>query len=283
MAKHFFMQYVPGDWLSDAQVSQCRPATRGIWWDAISAMHGIDRCGQLSGTVEALARVCRCRVDEMRAAVDDLRSTGAADVTVSNGIVTLVNRRMRREYENRQAVKNRVDRHRKNKRQPECNAVRNASDTQVQREDIYKSEAKVRKNISLPRKIPSPQAVELAQKLREAIAARDPRASAARKDQVSTWAKDIDKLLTEDNRKPEEVAAAITWSQQRFSFWGPFVLSRKKLREKFDTIAGQMIQDGNGGHNGSSTNQVGGGPDESPGSTSVRRTSRGDRIYIPRQ
>jgi putative component of membrane protein insertase Oxa1/YidC/SpoIIIJ protein YidD len=97
MAKHFFMQFYPGEWLSDAKVSQCRPATRGIWWDAISAMHGIDRCGQLSGTIEALARVCRCRVDEMRAAVDDLRSTGAADVTECNGIVTLVNRRMCRE------------------------------------------------------------------------------------------------------------------------------------------------------------------------------------------
>ena len=116
------MQFVPGEWLSDARVSQCRPATRGIWIDALSAMHGIDRCGQLSGTVEALARVCRCRVDEMRAAVDDLRSTGAADVTESNNIVTLVNRRMRREYENRQAVKNRVDSHRQNKRN--ANATR---------------------------------------------------------------------------------------------------------------------------------------------------------------
>jgi hypothetical protein len=283
MPKHFFMQFVPGEWLSDAQVSQCRPATRGIWWDAISAMHGIDRCGLLSGTVEALARVCRCRVDEMRAAVDDLRSTGAADVTVSNGIVTLVNRRMRREYENRQAVKNRVDRHRLNKKQRECNAVCNASATDVQRANTYMLEAKVKENISLPRKIPSPQAVELARKLREAIAARDPRASAARKDNLSTWAKDIDKLMNEDNRKPEEVAAAITWSQQRFSFWGPFILSGRKLREKFDTIAGQMILDRGGGHNGSSTTQVGTGSDESPGSTSVRRTSRGDCIYVPRQ
>jgi len=116
MTRHFFVQFVPGEWLSDARVSQCRPATRGIWIDGLSAMHGIDRCGQLSGTVEALARVCRCRVDEMRAAVDDLCSTGAADVTVSNGVVTLVNRRMRREYENRQAVKNRVDRLRQNKK-----------------------------------------------------------------------------------------------------------------------------------------------------------------------
>jgi hypothetical protein len=283
MTKHFFMQYVPGDWLSDAQVSQCRPATRGIWWDAISAMHGIDRCGQLSGTVEALARVCRCRVDEMRAAVDDLRSTCAADVTVSNGIVTLVNRRMRREYEDRQAVKNRVDRHRQNKKKLECNANCNASDTNMQRDNTYMSEVKIKKNISLPRKIPSPQAVELAQKLREAIAARDPRASAGRKDHLSAWANDIDKLMNEDNRKPEEVAAAIAWSQQRFSFWGLFVLSGRKLREKFDTIAGQMIREGNGGHHGSSPNQLGTGSDESPGSTSVRRTSRGDHIYIPRQ
>jgi hypothetical protein len=190
---------------------------------------------------------------------------------------------MRREYENRQAVKNRVDRHRLIKKQRECNAVCNASATDVQRANTYMLEAKVKENISLPRKIPSPQAVELARKLREAIAARDPRASAARKDNLSTWAKDIDKLMNEDNRKPEEVAAAITWSQQRFSFWGPFILSGRKLREKFDTIAGQMILDRGGGHNGSSTTQVGTGSDESPGSTSVRRTSRGDCIYVPRQ
>jgi hypothetical protein len=246
-------------------------------------MHGIDRCGQLSGTVEALARVCRCRVDEMRAAVDDLRSTGAADVTVGNGIVTLVNRRMRREYENRQAVKNRVDRHRQNKKKRESKAVCNAIDTDLQRANTYMLEAKVKENISLPRKIPSPEAVELAQKLREAIAARDPRASAARKDHLSARAKDIDRLISEDNRKPDEIAAAITWSEQRFSFWGPFILSGRKLREKFDTIAGQMILDRCGGHNGSGTNEVGADSDKSPGSTSVRRTSRGDHIYIPRQ
>ncbi len=281
MTRHFFMQFVPGEWLSDARVSQCRPATRGIWMDAISAMHGIDRCGQLSGTVEALARVCRCRVDEMRAANDDLRSTGASDVTDSNEIVTLVNRRMFREYENRQAVKNRVDRHRRNKKQREGNAACNASDTEVQRDNTYMSEVKVRKNISLPRKIPSPQAIELAQKLREAIAARDPRASAARKDQTPAWANDIDKLLTEDNRKPEEVAAAIAYTQHQRSFWGPLVLSGKKLREKFDTISGQMIRDRNGGLNGNGTKQL--GSDEPPGSTSDRRTSRGERIYIPRQ
>ncbi len=283
MPKHYFMQYVPGEWLSDSQVSQCRPATRGIWWDAISAMHGIDRCGQLSGTVEALARVCRCRVDEMRAAVDDLRSTGAADVTESNGIVTLVNRRMRREFENRQAVKNRVDRHRQLKRQRECNAAGNASETDLQRSFNYKSVINNQKNITLPRKIPSFEAIQLAQKLREAIGSRDPTARAARKNDLSAWAKEIELLLTIDKRTPEEVTAAIVWSQQPQSFWGPLVLSGKKLREKFDTIAGQMKRDRYGGHNGSGTKGLGIGSDESPGSTSERRTSRGDRIYVPRQ
>ncbi len=116
----------------------------------------------------------------------------------------------------------------------------------------YIPESKPRKNISLPRSFPSSEAVELAQKLREAIAERDPRASAARKDNLAAWAKDIDKFLTEDSRKPEEVAAAIAWSQHRFSFWGPFVLSGKKLREKFDTITGQMIRHRSGGRDGGS-------------------------------
>jgi hypothetical protein len=126
-------------------------------------------------------------------------------------------------------------------------------------------------------------ALQLAQKLREAIAARDPRASAARKDQTPAWANDIDKLLTEDNRKPEEVAEAITYSQHQRSFWGPLVMSGKKLREKFDTISGQMVRDRYGGLNGHGTKPLGTGTNESPGSTSERRTSRGERIYIPRQ
>ncbi len=65
--------------------------------------------------------------------------------------------------------------------------------------------------------------------------------------------------------------------------WGPLVLSGKKLREKFDSIAGQMKRDRYGGHNGTSTKAPGTGAAEVPGSTSERRTSRGDRLYIPRQ
>jgi len=283
MAKHFFMQFYPGEWLSDAKVSQCRPATRGIWWDAISAMHGIDRCGQLSGTIEALARVCRCRVDEMRAAVDDLRSTGAADVTECNGIVTLVNRRMRREYESRQAVKNRVDRHRQQKKQRLGNENCSAPVTELQRSYIYNLDTNNQINTKAPPvpKMPSVEAFQLAQKLHQAISVRDPNSKAVKQGDLTGWAKDIEALLKIDLRKPEEVEAAISWCQQPSSFWGPIVLNGKKLREKFDTIHGQMLLANNGGKNGVSTNA--GASEGPPGSTSERRTSRGDYIYVPRQ
>lgn len=98
VGKNPAFQFYPGDWTKDPKVSLCKPATRGIWMDALCAMHEMDHCGQLSGTLESISRVCRCRADEMRAAIDDLRATGAADVTECNANVILVNRRMQREY-----------------------------------------------------------------------------------------------------------------------------------------------------------------------------------------
>jgi hypothetical protein len=84
----------------------------------------------------------------MRAAIDDLHSTGAADVTECNSMVTLVNRRMRRELESRQAVKNSVDRHRQLKKQRECNEKSTVSVTDLQRSYIYNSDANNQININ---------------------------------------------------------------------------------------------------------------------------------------
>jgi hypothetical protein len=246
MGKFPFMQYVPKEWLSDPQVSQCKPGTRGIWWDAISAMHEMDRCGQLSGTLENLARVCRCRVDEMRAAADDLRSTGAADVTECNGIVTLVNRRMFREAEDRKSVKNRVDRYRAKQRTPEADAGCNASDTDLKRPINHNhNHKKLKKLLSEP----SPEALELATALRDAIRARDKNAQAANTQNTAGWARDIDLLLRINKRIPDEVRAVIQWCQKPGCFWGPIILSGKNLRDKFDTLVGQM-HNGKGGADG---------------------------------
>jgi hypothetical protein len=111
-------QFYTGDWLKDPELSMCSPATRGIWADAICAMHEFDRSGSLTGTREQLSRVCRCALSDMQTAIAELDTTGAANVTERNGVVTLVNRRMQREHLERLATRNRVQRHRGNGRSP---------------------------------------------------------------------------------------------------------------------------------------------------------------------
>jgi hypothetical protein len=98
------IQLYTGDWLKDPSLSKCSPSTRGIWFDAICAMHENGRSGRLTGSYEQLSRVCRCSPEEMESACAELGETGTAAlrVTESNGIVTLENRRMSREAKVRQ-------------------------------------------------------------------------------------------------------------------------------------------------------------------------------------
>jgi hypothetical protein len=143
--RHWYMEFVPGEWLTDPAVSLLRPATRGIWIDAIAVMHQMEQCGQIVGTVADLSRLCRCTPQEMRAAIEDLKQRNAADVTESrpdgemlhvtprNGdvatVVTLVNRRMKRLWLERKSSANRVMRHRERKRNGESNGDVTVSET----------------------------------------------------------------------------------------------------------------------------------------------------------
>jgi hypothetical protein len=108
-----------GDWKKDPAVTACSPATRGIWIDLLCAMHDSDSGGTLSGTREQLARIGRCSPAEVAAALDELSSTGAAEIAYSgvtgnaevrpcSGIVTVANRRMAREAKTRELTRNRV-------------------------------------------------------------------------------------------------------------------------------------------------------------------------------
>jgi len=90
----------------------CSPSTRGIWFDWLLDMHELDRCGQLSGSVAQLARAGNCTCDEVVSTLAELKSTNAADVTECNGIVTVTNRRMLREYQRRLSNLERVQKHR---------------------------------------------------------------------------------------------------------------------------------------------------------------------------
>jgi hypothetical protein len=94
-------QFYPGDWLRDPELSLCRPATRGVWIDLLCAIHQLDRSGELRGTTEQLARIARCRTEELADALTDLQTTGTADVRERNGIVTVTSRRMKRDANER--------------------------------------------------------------------------------------------------------------------------------------------------------------------------------------
>ena len=102
-----WMKFYPKDWLGDPQLSQCKPSTRGIWMDAVSAMHANGRTGQLEGEIEALTRICRCTPDELMAACRELKATKTAEIRIANAKITLENRRMKREENARQQSRNR--------------------------------------------------------------------------------------------------------------------------------------------------------------------------------
>lgn len=103
MAKLPWLKWFPADWLNDPKLSLCSASTRGIWADLISYMHVADQSGTLAGTVEQLARFGRCSASEMAAALDELAQTGAADVTKKRAVVTVINRKMSREFLKRQS------------------------------------------------------------------------------------------------------------------------------------------------------------------------------------
>lgn len=113
--KRYYMQLVTGEWKKDPALSACSAATRGIWIDLICSMHDAEQCGRLSANKEILARYGRCSVQELDAALVELRVTKTADVTFRNGIVTVTNRRMRREFEIREAARLRKWRQRSKK------------------------------------------------------------------------------------------------------------------------------------------------------------------------
>jgi len=84
-------------------------------------MHEMDRSGQITGTTEQLARLCRCTAVNFVQALEELKATNTATVTERNGKVTVINRRMKREERERKSRNERALRYRQ-KMKRESNA-----------------------------------------------------------------------------------------------------------------------------------------------------------------
>lgn len=103
-----FVQLFTGDWLKDPAVSALSPAARGIWFDLICVMHEAGRSGVIAGNRAALSRLARCSTDELGSALNEFQMCGTCDIEESNAVVTVTNRRMKREADQRKQGAERV-------------------------------------------------------------------------------------------------------------------------------------------------------------------------------
>lgn len=80
---------------------------------------------------------------------------------------------------------------------------------------------------------------QLASELFEKIKTNNPE---ARQPNLQTWSDDIRKMIEIDGRKPEQVSNMINWCQSH-DFWSGVILSAKKIRDKYDQMRTQALND----------------------------------------
>ncbi len=93
---------------------------------------------------------------------------------------------------------------------------------------------------------PSAESIRLSEVLRTAIVNNDQHSKAARLPDLTHWARDIEKLITTDVRRTEDIEKVIAWCQKAGCFWSPIIRSGRKLRENYEAMLGQMRRNGNG-------------------------------------
>lgn len=86
---------------------------------------------------------------------------------------------------------------------------------------------------SSPQPLPSEMAFKLADKLVNLILSNNPKGKTPQ--DITGWAKEIDRMIKIDKRTEIEIASVIEFSQQD-NFWKTNILSAGKLREKFDQL-----------------------------------------------
>lgn len=114
------LQWYPGDWFKAEEVRSCSPATRGIWFDFINYAFNSQSYGAVKGTIPSLARRCGSTIEEMQHALEEIELNNVGEVLrASNGVVTVVCRRLRREQEEREGNAEYMREYRARKREEE--------------------------------------------------------------------------------------------------------------------------------------------------------------------
>lgn len=126
----------------------------------------------------------------------------------------------------------------------QMNIKRTTSEQQVhtnKNEKNYKNEKNNKTSSSQPRKSVFTTPTQLLHS-RGGVIQTDLSESGNQKPNLQSWADDIRKMIEIDKRTENQVRGMIEWSQHNV-FWASNILSAKKLREKYDTMAAQANRD----------------------------------------
>lgn len=104
--------FYPADWLKDPDLQICSMNTIGIWINVMCRMWEAKEEGVLQGKPGELALLVGARPGEFKRFINEAVTHLFADVTKSNGVVTIKCRRMNRLFLEREGGKMRMRKHR---------------------------------------------------------------------------------------------------------------------------------------------------------------------------
>ena len=110
------MQFYVREWLSDPQLRQADPATRGIWIDLLCFMWDAPRRGIIQAEYSKLALMVAVKPEQLDFFIKEATELRFCDISVTDialsQIVTITNRRMFREDIDRENNRLRQSRYR---------------------------------------------------------------------------------------------------------------------------------------------------------------------------
>ena len=125
MGKNPAFLFYPGDWIRDPQLQMASFQTQGIWINILCRMWDAPERGKLSGTIPQIRKLISCSKEEFDSFLNENIELNFADillhVTEGNKNVTISNRRMVKDENEKKSTRYRVNKHREKVRNAPCN------------------------------------------------------------------------------------------------------------------------------------------------------------------
>lgn len=148
MGKNPAFQFYPGDWVQDTRALSL--AAKGAWIDLLCAMWRSQTRGSLTLSMVGYSRIISATVDQTEAVITELTDLGICDsVTLCNKNVTLSNRRMQREENERISTRLRVKKFRKRESNADVTVLSSSSSSVLPKKLIQNSKSLQKKETLL--------------------------------------------------------------------------------------------------------------------------------------